>query len=141
MQKCTKCNLIKTLDEFYKRKDRKNHTHRTICKNCVSKYMKDNAERNKKHKQKFRLEILQHYSKSETPFCNCCKENTIEFLAIDHINNNGAEHRKTIGNNVQIAYWLKKHNYPEGFQILCHNCNMAKGFYGQCPHTIKLTKS
>ena len=24
--------------------------------------------------------------------------------------------------------------YPPGYQVLCHNCNLAKGFYGSCPH-------
>lgn len=35
---------------------------------------------------------------------------------------------------VRIEEWLKKNDYPKGFQILCHNCNMSKGFYGYCPH-------
>ncbi len=30
--------------------------------------------------------------------------------------------------------WLKKQGYPPGFQVLCHNCNLAKGYYGACPH-------
>ena len=31
--------------------------------------------------------------------------------------------------------WLKKHGFPkEGFQLLCYNCNCAKGFFGKCPH-------
>ena len=29
----------------------------------------------------------------------------------------------------------RKNNYPEGFQVLCSNCNFAKGKYGSCPHT------
>jgi hypothetical protein len=34
-----------------------------------------------------------------------------------------------------------QNNFPEGFQILCHNCNFAKGFprnNGKCPHENKL---
>ena len=30
--------------------------------------------------------------------------------------------------------WIKDNNFPDGFQILCHNCNQAKGYYGICPH-------
>jgi hypothetical protein len=31
--------------------------------------------------------------------------------------------------------WLRKHNYPEGFQVLCHNCNMGRQINGGvCPH-------
>jgi predicted restriction endonuclease len=76
-----------------------------------------------------RLEVLAHYGGK----CACCGESVPEFLAIDHINGGGCQHRKEIpGGNV--CAWLKKNNYPEGFQVLCHNCNMAKGFYGHCPH-------
>jgi hypothetical protein len=64
--------------------------------------------------------------------CKCCGESTYEFLAFDHINGGGVQHRKTIGKDLYI--WLHKNKYPEGFQVLCHNCNNAKGFYGQCPH-------
>ena len=33
-----------------------------------------------------------------------------------------------------LGQWIKKNNFPKGFQILCHNCNVAKGIYGECPH-------
>jgi hypothetical protein len=30
---------------------------------------------------------------------------------------------------------VKAAGYPKDrYQLLCHNCNMAKGFYGLCPH-------
>lgn len=82
-----------------------------------------------------RLTVLQYYG-GTPPRCACCGEMEIRFLAIDHIKNNGAKHRKEIGGN--ITYWLLKNGLPGGFQILCHNCNMAKGFYGVCPHKEKL---
>jgi hypothetical protein len=22
----------------------------------------------------------------------------------------------------------------KGYRVLCHNCNLARGFYGYCPH-------
>ena len=140
MKTCIKCKIEKKLVHFYRRFDRNQIAYRTICKSCISEYMKVNSERNKNHKRNFRLEVLAHYSKSKIPFCNCCGEKTIQFLCIDHINGGGNEHRRQIGNNVQLAYWLKRNNYPSEFQVLCHNCNMAKGFYGQCPHTIILSK-
>jgi len=33
-----------------------------------------------------------------------------------------------------LPYWLKKNNWPEGFQVLCYNCNSAKRVDGICPH-------
>lgn len=70
--------------------------------------------------------------------CVCCGENTFEFLSIDHVNNDGAAHKRMlksakVGQN--MYRWLKKHNFPkDGFQLLCMNCNFAKGKYGVCPH-------
>lgn len=80
-----------------------------------------------------RLAALNHYGGK----CACCGETTYEFLAIDHINGGGNEHRKAIGVGRHIIRWLIKNNYPEGFQVLCHNCNVAKGFHGECPHKRK----
>jgi len=71
--------------------------------------------------------------------CACCGEREWKFLSIDHINNDGAEHRKKIGNKGgdHIYRWLVRNNFPKGFQVLCHNCNQAKGHYGICPHQQK----
>lgn len=84
-------------------------------------------------RDKLRTDVLEAYGNK----CICCGENTRQFLAIDHINNNGASHKRSLGlKSAQAFYtWLRINNYPkENFQILCHNCNMAKGFYGKCPH-------
>lgn len=83
--------------------------------------------------QRLRLLCLQHYS-TEIPFCTCCAEKNLEFLALDHINGGGTQHRKKIGNGTRVYTWLIKNNFPSGFQVLCHNCNMAKAFYKTCPH-------
>ena len=84
--------------------------------------------------QKYRTLCLEHYG-GTPPKCSCCNENQKEFLAIDHINGGGFKHRKTISGNFFVH--LVKNNFPPGFQVLCHNCNMAKGFYGKCPHQDK----
>ena len=95
-----------------------------------------------------RATVLLGYSKrhsnSKVPCCNCCGENSfVEFLAIDHIA--GKYKMDSIPELVKIGYssklkdyrlidWILEKDLPEGFQILCHNCNMAKGVYGKCPH-------
>lgn len=66
--------------------------------------------------------------------CVCCGEAQYAFLALDHIGGGGRVHRKSVGNGASFFRWLEREGYPEGFRVLCHNCNMAIGFYGQCPH-------
>lgn len=68
--------------------------------------------------------------------CACCGEDNPKFLAIDHINGGGNKHRRELGitSGLQFLCWLRRNDWPEGFQVLCHNCNFAKGHYNQCPH-------
>lgn len=114
------------------------------CKPCTLKYLKQREVNNpkvgiyrKQYNRNVRLEVLKHYSNG-IPKCSCCGESIVEFLGIDHINGGGGKHRKQlIKDGLTIYLWLRKNDYPEGFRVLCHNCNLAIGFYGKCPHTIK----
>lgn len=90
----------------------------------------------KRYRDELRMTALVYYSETGIPECMCCHESEIKFLAIDHINGGGTIHRKEIGTSNLVA-WLRRNDYPEGFQVLCHNCNMAKGFYGVCPHKLR----
>jgi hypothetical protein len=94
-------------------------------------------EQVKQRGNELRMKVLKHYSNSEEPSCACCGEKTYEFLAIDHMNNDGAQHRKKIGTHIHLYRWLINNNLPEGYQILCHNCNFSKGQHGICPHERK----
>jgi len=72
--------------------------------------------------------------------CACCGETQPKFLSLDHINNDGAEHRRQVagmnaGGGKKIYSWLIANNFPPGFQILCMNCNWGKARNGGvCPH-------
>lgn len=68
--------------------------------------------------------------------CVCCGETELFFLTIDHIEENGGIHRKEIHQKGRNFYrWLRKNNYPDGFQVLCFNCNVGKYLNkGICPH-------
>jgi len=91
---------------------------------------------NKKYYVKARIEALQHYS-GKSPLCACCGEPRLPFLVIDHVDGGGHQHRKTLG-VANIYIWLRLQNYPKGFRVLCHNCNMALGLYDQCPHQAEI---
>jgi len=70
--------------------------------------------------------------------CNCCGETELKFLTVDHINNDGAAHRKITGIGNNFFLWLRKNNFPSGFQILCFNCNCGKNVNkGICPHQLQ----
>ncbi len=71
---------------------------------------------------------LDHYG----AHCACCGESRDYFLAIDHIDGGGSQHKKTIGFR-SLAGWLFENDWPKGFQVLCHNCNTAKYRFGKCP--------
>jgi hypothetical protein len=67
--------------------------------------------------------------------CACCGEHRLEFLTIDHIDGGGTQHRiKIKKNGSQFYCWLVKNKYPEGYRVLCFNCNCSMGMKGYCPH-------
>lgn len=84
--------------------------------------------RSKRRQQK--LAVLKYYSKSEVPTCQSCGFKDVRALTIDHINNNGAEHRKMLGSRAsdKMHRWLIAEGFPEGFQVLCSNCQLLKRY-------------
>lgn len=74
--------------------------------------------------------VYAHYGSK----CTCCGETDKHFLSIDHIHNDGWKDRKERGSKGMYAL-IAELGFPDTFQILCYNCNMAKGHYGgTCPH-------
>lgn len=89
-----------------------------------------NNERAKSHSRKRRMTVIQHYG----GVCECCGENKIEFLALDHKNGDGNIHRRKVGSGNKMYKWVIDNDFPDMFRVLCHNCNMSLGLYGYCPH-------
>lgn len=61
--------------------------------------------------------------------CACC--GSFDYLEIDHMDGNGAAHRAEIAPQ-RIEAWLRDHDYPEGFQLLCNPCNISKDTSTSC---------
>jgi hypothetical protein len=82
---------------------------------------------------KLKVEVFSAICGAETPFCMCvgCRLNFLGFLQVDHENADGNKH--TVGttgrrmHGPQLWRWIKRNNYPKGFQILCSNCNGLGG--------------
>lgn len=71
--------------------------------------------------------------------CACCGETEVSFLTIDHVNNDGGHMRKNVhgSTGTRTLQWLVNNNFPEGYQILCWNCQWGKQKNnGICPHQI-----
>lgn len=111
--------------------------HRESCREKVKKYKERHPDKVKewgiKSKQKLKTKALILYG-GTPPKCACCGEKEIDFLTMDHINGGGNKHRKTESNPTNIYQWLKSNEYPQGFRVLCMNCNWAIGVHGLCPH-------
>lgn len=127
---CTTCNVkLNHYNWLYI-----NYKHKTyICdecrinksSNCVS-YSKEYKSYFKKiYRKKIRLETINHYGGK----CEVCLENNINYLTIDHINNDGNVDRKIkkLGSGYNFYLYLKKNNYPKNVRVLCfnHNCSTS----------------
>jgi hypothetical protein len=72
-----------------------------------------------------KIECLTHYGKGKLA-CVRCGYDKIDALSLDHINGGGHEQRKITGTGVNLYKWLKRRNYPEGYQTLCMCCQHIK---------------
>lgn len=99
---------------------------------CRKRNPERNRQRNRDYRQRLRREVLLAMGGK----CECCGETTPEFLAIDHVKGGGSKERKLLKNSAAGMYAkIKSLGYPKDqYQLLCHNCNCAKGWYGRCPH-------
>lgn len=105
-------------------------THKESCSKSRKKYIKTHRKERKEYNnqlnQAVKFEVLGHYSVIGHPNCPHCRIDDLDVLTIDHVNNDGAAHRKEQGTGSALYVWLKRNNYPEGYQVLCCNCNMKK---------------
>ena len=91
-----------------------------------------------------RLRVVSEYGGA----CACCGESREPFLCLDHANGMGAAHRKELagdwsrGAGSRTYRWLEANGFPkDGFRILCHNCNCARGMRGVCPHEAERARA
>ena len=160
MKVCSICKNKLDYSQFYKRNNTKDGL-RYECKSCSRKKSLTRHNRikteNQDYLQKIREKSKEWYIKNRAKVkqksknyhinqrkkcieyygskCACCGEDRYEFLAIDHINGGGRKQKQE--GVTKITRWLVANNFPEGFRILCHNCNTSLGAYGYCPHTTK----
>lgn len=98
------------------------------------------AEKRREKYQELKMKVYNHYSNYNIK-CNCCGERYIEFLSIDHVNNDGKQQKHLRG--ITQFNWIIKNRFPSSFQILCMNCNFARGHDKEylCRHQKELIKT
>jgi hypothetical protein len=99
-----------------------------------------NPDKEKRVRKQYRVQMKREAIDAYGGMCACCGEEHIEFLALDHPNGNGKQHRKhASGVGSQFYRWLRRQGWPQGeLRVLCHNCNQSLGLYGYCPHRPRL---
>lgn len=112
----------------------------TYSRTSYLKHKQTLTAKQKRYRRSVWLSIVEHYGQR----CACCGVTQIEFLTIDHKNNDGNLHRQAVG--LGHAYWrhIVNSGYPDYIQILCWNCNRAKGCFLRrrpndvwiCPHKL-----
>ncbi len=110
---CNQCKKEKPDSEFYffrekpknpckvcatkREKIRYHGSYKERSKMITRNWQKEHPERmrelNKASKLRRREKVFNHYGKK----CACCGESIYEFLTIDHINNDGAKHKRERG--------------------------------------------
>lgn len=82
---------------------------------------------------RIKYEVMSKYGGS----CVCCGESRTAFLSLDHINNDGAEKRRSGEHVIGTRFYKRLLQQPldDSLQVLCYNCNLGRRVTGVCPHT------
>lgn len=109
------------------------------CRKIIYKHTRPNyrgskriSKYNKIYRDKIKATVFYFYSngtmKCMNPNCEVPGgSKDLRSLNLDHIHDNGSEERKKNSNHGSAFYsWLIKNNFPEGYQVLCANCNTIK---------------
>jgi hypothetical protein len=125
-KQCPLCEKWLPLTKFKRNPDGSIRKH--TCKSCIGK----------RTMARLKLQVFEGLGSK----CNCCSEAHPYFLTVDHVQNNGAQHKRDLGSdNVYAIYRqvvVDKFD-PLKWQLLCMNCNFAKGHYEECPHKLGIT--
>ena len=98
-------------------------------------------EQSRKNAIKYRQRDKNKLHKLLGGACVCCGEKDSMYLEIDHVHNDGGDHRRQINkkyvpDDIRCTSTHPRHylNYlkenPNGLQLLCSNCNRAKSKNG-----------
>jgi len=133
---CTKCDQEFPYTELFFHKSKQFRWG--LSATCLDCFRPIANARHAIFRSKLKQEVLSHYSQGE-PRCECCGITGIEFLTLDHINNDGKQDRLSHGVGMVFYAKMKRRGYPTHLRVLCYNCNSARAQSpdGICPHKTK----
>lgn len=97
----------------------------------------EDSQRIRKNIKAYKLRLKREVFTAYGNKCSClkCDVENPKFLTIDHVNNDGAEHRKKVKSGTQILLWARRNNFPPTLRLMCWNCNCARQWNdGICLH-------
>lgn len=133
---CTTCNKDVEVGAFFKPGRPRHDGERPlyeICKVCrvaAAPHLPNIQTRSAQVRAMYRESVLEQFGK----VCVCCGETEYDFLTLDHIHGGGEAERRKYNGWVFWCMVLKKGCPKDIYQVLCMNCNWAKGTSGECPH-------
>lgn len=140
---CVGCQTYKKMANREYRLAYKMQQYRNIMSDTVKKVALNIYSNNRVRSANSKIKriVFAHYGNK----CNCCGEDMLKFLAIDHVNNDGYKDlmpsgKRRTGRNLWSK--IKRDNFPKIYQLLCSNCNWGKRVNGGvCPHINMSTET
>lgn len=130
-------NRIRVLAELKLERDKNPGEHARYQREMYKKHREKRLGAKKRYLNEMREMLFRHYGDK----CSCCGESEKIFLTLEHVNNDGAFHRRQVKsmNPVALILDLRKRGWPDkGYTILCFNCNLGKAKNKNvCPHIQK----
>lgn len=128
---CKSCGVHLT-NMNWKRHNQEHHHY--LCDRCYKEWRSTARKANRSRENEYymrwwlglKVSVMSHYSEHGIPKCNMCGNRDTRVLTIDHKNGGGKKLRQKIVSRIML--FLKTNNYPEGYQVLCMNCQWIKRY-------------
>lgn len=111
-KKCRRCDVWKDISSFNKRNNDAYEKFQSYCKECRKKWTAV-------YRRFKMMEFLVAYGGK----CVCCGEKELDLLTVEHIRFKG--HKLMYVNKEVLINRLKRLKWPDGYTVLCFNCNMS----------------
>lgn len=103
-------------------------------KEIKNRWLMNNVEKNKEVRKKSKTKVREAFLNMYGNKCVCCGETIYEFLTLEHkLGQKGVKRSYKKSGQYAYAEAIKEYR-PDLYEVLCWNCNCAKGRYGYCPH-------